>query len=361
MNQIKKTYDVIIIGGGFYGCVIALFLKNYYKNILIIEGESDILLKASQNNQARIHNGYHYPRSLLTALRSHENYGHFINDFPSTVVKGNTMIYAIAKNNSKITSSQFQKFCQKIGSPLKQASEMITQLFDEEMIEDIFEVQEDVFDVSKLRGIIKKTLQQYNIQVLLNSVVSRVTSIKEELCILLTTGEKIISKQIFNCSYSQINTILGNSSLPTLPLKHEVTEMPLVQLPKQFSNIGITVMDGPFFSIMPFPSRGLHSIHHVRYTPHTTSFNHTKNTKVTRSHFIYMLKDIQRYLPNLPQLIYKDSIYETKTILTQTEYTDARPILFRENYGIKNFHVVLGGKIDNIYDILEELKKSQKH
>jgi hypothetical protein len=27
-------------------------------------------------------------------------------------------------------------------------------------------------------------------------------------------------------------------------------------------------MGGPFFSTMPFPALGLHSVSHVRYTPH---------------------------------------------------------------------------------------------
>ena len=80
----NKIYDVSIIGGGFYGCMIAIHLKKRFKNIVIIEKERDLLLKASYNNQARIHHGYHYPRSAMTALRSQANYLRFINDFKNT-------------------------------------------------------------------------------------------------------------------------------------------------------------------------------------------------------------------------------------------------------------------------------------
>ena len=44
--------------------------------------------------------------------------------------------------------------------------------------------------------------------------------------------------------------------------------MALMQAPDVLKEIGVTVMDGPFFSMMPFPARGLHTLSHVRYTPH---------------------------------------------------------------------------------------------
>jgi hypothetical protein len=44
--------------------------------------------------------------------------------------------------------------------------------------------------------------------------------------------------------------------------------MALVEVPEPVRGLGITVMCGPFFSVMPFPPRGLHTLSHVRYTPH---------------------------------------------------------------------------------------------
>ena len=48
-------YDCIVIGGGFYGCMLALELRQKFKKILILEKENDILTRASLINQARIH------------------------------------------------------------------------------------------------------------------------------------------------------------------------------------------------------------------------------------------------------------------------------------------------------------------
>ncbi len=42
---------------------------------------------------------------------------------------------------------------------------------------------------------------------------------------------------------------------------------------KRLKNTGITVMDGPFFSLMPFGQTGLHSLTSVTFTPHETSYD----------------------------------------------------------------------------------------
>lgn len=355
-NSGKKKIDVVIIGGGFYGCIIALFLRKKFKNVVILEKEPDILLKASYNNQARIHNGYHYPRSFITALRSHINYSKFISEFKEAIVDDFLMTYAIAKN-SKTTSQQFLKFCQQIGSPIAPAPQKIKNYFTSRLVDDVFLVEEAVYSGVKLRKILKEKLSIAKVRVLSQTEVLRINPLKRAIGLDLVSSDRISSDVVINCAYSNINKILKRSALPLLPLKHEFTEMPLVKLPREIGKIGITIIDGPFFSIMPFPDKKLHTIHHVRYTPHYSTFN---IEEVINNHqaskFIYMIKDAKRYLPILEKAKYEGSIFEVKTLLTQSETTDARPILFKKDYKIKNFHIVLGGKIDNVYDIIEQIE-----
>ncbi|HEY7774372.1 MAG TPA: FAD-dependent oxidoreductase, partial [Marinagarivorans sp.] len=106
-------YDAIIIGGGFYGCSIAIYLaqKKRFKNILVIEQEPKIMQRASYTNQARIHNGYHYPRSFTTAYRSRINLPRFVKYWPDAVVNDFDKLYAIPRTGSKVTSKQFLRFC----------------------------------------------------------------------------------------------------------------------------------------------------------------------------------------------------------------------------------------------------------
>lgn len=53
-----KDYDVIIIGGGVVGCMVARYLSRYKLDILLIEKESDIGMGTSSANSAVMHAGY---------------------------------------------------------------------------------------------------------------------------------------------------------------------------------------------------------------------------------------------------------------------------------------------------------------
>ena len=119
----------------------------------------------------------------------------------------------------------------------------------------------------------------------------------------------VTAEYVFNCTYSQINKILQAADLSLVPLKHELTEMALVEVPDIVRHAGFTVMDGPFFSVMPFPARGVHSMSHVRYTPHhywqdragdnyIDAHRYLSNIK-PESHYVHMLKDAERYMPVL--------------------------------------------------------------
>ena len=55
------SYGAVIVGGGFYGCEVARELRRYFDRVLLLENEADLMHGASYNNQARVHQGYHYP------------------------------------------------------------------------------------------------------------------------------------------------------------------------------------------------------------------------------------------------------------------------------------------------------------
>lgn len=353
MKTHKNHYDALVIGGGIYGCVVALTLKHYFDRVAILEQTSSLMSRASYVNQARIHNGYHYPRSFLTALRSHINYLRFVKEYRTCINSRYQSIYAIARYNSKINPKQFVIICQQIGIPLKIANTKIKKLFNPQLVEEVFITKEAVFDSSKLQKIFAAQLMDKNIEIILNTNVERVF---QSATLKILTNSKVFSATfVFICAYSGINTILKNSYLPLLPFKHELAEILLVKVPHQLSRLGITLMDGPFFSILPFPKERLHSLSHVRYTPHTAWQETLKETltKNTNSHF--MITDIQRYIPLMKQIEYVKSMYEIKTLLLKNEIDDGRPILFRKNHGLKNLYIVMGGKIDNIYDIQQQI------
>ncbi|MBL1209091.1 FAD-dependent oxidoreductase [Geminocystis sp. GBBB08] len=365
-------YDAVVIGGGFFGCQLSIYLKQYLNSVLIIERESDLLQRASYNNQARVHNGYHYPRSILTALRSRISFPRFVEEYRECIDSDFVKYYAIGKIFSKVNANQFKLFCDRIQAPIEKADLTIKKLFNPSLIEEVFLTQEYAFDAVKLKERVYFDLEKAKINLRLNSEVIKLKRNENNELIEVFYQEKkqnnyleqITTKYLFNCTYSGINNILSASELPTIPLKHELTEMALVEVPDIIKDIGITVMCGPFFSIMPFPSRHLHSLSHVRYTPHCywqNSGNYSQNTdkifeySIKKSNYAYMIRDASRYMPLLENSQYRDSLWEVKTILPQSEIDDSRPILFKKHQGLQNLTCILGGKIDNVYDIPAQL------
>ena len=365
-----QHFDIAVIGGGFYGCTVAHELSRRNKRVLLLEKEADLMQRASYINQARIHQGYHYPRSILTAHRSRINFDRFVREFSECIYSDFEHYYAIGSNSSKISADQFRLFCELIGAPLSKASKEIKGLFDSSLVEDVFLVREYAFDAVKLKAIMVKALEEECIDVELNSRVNCISPAASGLKIDYDSpaGTRTFTTDyVFNCTYAQINQVMEKSGLSMVPLKHEFTEMALVQVPDHLQHMGFTVMDGPFFSIMPFPARGLHSLSHVRYTPHQHWRDQMGHPYMDAheyfrasnpgSRYAHMLKDAERYFPALKKIRYVESLWEIKTVLPQSEFDDSRPILFKRSEELPNVISIMGGKIDNIFDIREKLSE----
>lgn len=365
-----QQYDVAVIGGGFFGCSIALHVKRYVKNVVVIEKEPDIMLHASYNNQARVHGGYHYARSLLTALRSRVSFADFVRDYEDCVVNSFDKYYAVGRFFSKVSARHFYQFCQRIGADISPAPARIRALFNDNLIEDVFTVKEYAFDSLKLRARIKRELAATGVEVRTGTEVHKITHGAQGIMLELTQGgttQTLTAGRVFNCGYAHINSVNHRSGLPLVPLKHELTEMALVEVPDELRNVGLTIMDGPFFSIMPFPPRGLHTLSHVRYTPHVEWRDEPTNTDwrdghqfmrdhLPRTSFTRMAADARRYVPAVGKSRYVDSLWEVKTVLPSSEASDSRPILFVDSHGnVPGYTCIMGGKIDNVQDVLREI------
>ena len=65
-----RKFDKIIIGAGLYGCYAANLCGKRNETVLVLEYDEAPFQRATYINQARVHMGYHYPRSLSTAMKS---------------------------------------------------------------------------------------------------------------------------------------------------------------------------------------------------------------------------------------------------------------------------------------------------
>lgn len=359
-------HDALVIGGGFYGAAIAAYLKRRrgQAHVLLVERGRELLARASYNNQARVHNGYHYPRSFTTAYRSRVNCPRFLQDFPSAVKSDFAKLYAIARRNSKVTARQFERFCREIGARLQPADAKLSRLFEPRLIEKVFLVEEYAFDAARLADWARRELDEAGVEVVLNRRIVSIDAAAEGLVARGGEGgeQEFRARLVFNCTYSGLNQFGGSFAETHTKLKHEITEIALMSPPPALAGIGVTVMDGPFFSMMPFPARELHSLSHVRYTPHASWADgagidpygrldaYDRESRADR-----MVRDVSRYLPAVLDAHYVDSLFEVKTVLAKNEVDDGRPILYEKHPELPGCYSILGGKIDNIYDVLERL------
>ncbi len=369
-----ERFDAVVIGGGFYGVNIALELKTKYKlpRVLLVERSDSLLSRASGNNQARVHSGYHYPRSLSTAYRSQVNSNIFGRLWPSSVSDEVTAVYAISQIGSKVSSRQFEEFANRIGSHPRKAPKSITQLFDSRTVEQVYSVEEKVFNWVILRDWARDTLEWQKVEQIFSAHATEVLRLKDGnlgLAIQPSSGNayQVVSPKVFNCTYSAINQLKVEGSHLSHSLKHELTEIALVDAPSALSSLAITIMDGPFFSLLPYPSHpGYHTLSHVLYTPLAQLSESTnlalsgidiKSGMQGLSTFDLMRRDASRFVPSIAEARFKNSIFEIKTVLSENEVDDGRPILFHEDKNMRGLFTVMGGKIDNVRDALEHLGK----
>lgn len=359
----EPDFDIAVVGGGFYGCCLALFLRSVADKVVLFEAGGGLLERASRVNQARLHAGFHYPRSFVTALRSRLLQGRFAADFSDAVVDDFDMLYAIARRRSKISADRFHRMFAGMEAPISNAPRSLRALFDLDLIEDVFLCKEFAFDWSRLRSRLAPKLASEGVTLRLGETVERVETEADGMRLHSAGKGSTTASLVFNVTYASINALLLASGLKPLELKHELAEVALVEPPADFHKLAVTVMDGLFFSAMPYPSERLYSLTHVRYTPHFSWVDGEGGRSPYRiaeslpkdSRWRHMVLDAARYIPSFSETRYRSSLFDVKTVLVKNERDDGRPILLHQHKDAPRLFSVMGAKIDNIYDLFEAL------
>jgi glycine/D-amino acid oxidase-like deaminating enzyme len=347
-----RHVEAAVVGAGYFGCRAALHLRGLgFSRVLLLDREDAIMRRASFVNQARVHNGYHYPRSLGTAISSRNNYQRFCEEHAGAIRPGMRMIYAIARG-SRVSPAQFERFCARIEVECHEEPSLRRDLFDPACIEAAYTVQEVAFDATAIAADLRKRLYGAGVELGLGQDV-RVGRIASDRVELETSGGSVQTDVLVNCTYAGLDRI----GVPIRsPLKYELVEIGFVQPPLRLENLGVTVMDGPFFSVMPFPAFRCHSLTHVRYTPHA-AWTQPGDAPAgpPESRLVFMQRDAARYMPCLAQAERLGSMFDVKTVLRRSEESDARPILFEFDDATPHVVSILGAKMDNIYDALDAI------
>ena len=222
-----ESFDAIVIGGGFYGLYLAEHLAGRVARVALFEREPGLMEQASYNNQARIHNGYHYPRSLLTALRSRVNFARFVKEFQPAVDSTFESLYAVARRFSKVTAGQFLKTMQRIGAPISLAPKTISELIDPLYVEAVFLTEEFAFNATALRDLMVERVRRAGVDVRLSTSVRSVGSTLGDRVLVHVDGsgdnQEFVARHVFCCGYSALNAPGVGGSLPQVRLPATVT------------------------------------------------------------------------------------------------------------------------------------------
>lgn len=371
------NYDKIIIGAGIYGLYAALFCAKKGEKILLFEYDDEAVSRATYINQARVHNGYHYPRSFSTAIKSAKYFDRFNRDFDFAINKEFLKVYATSKEYSWTDAEQFRKFCKN--AKIKCKDLIPTQFFKENLCDGVFDTLEYTFDAMIIKDYYVNELKKYdNVTIKYSTRIKKIEKNEDtaKYDVLLEDNKIFSSGYLLNATYASTNQITEMLGFEKFKIKYEICEIILCKVSDNLKNVGITVMDGPFFSVMPFGKTGLHSLTSVTFTPHITSYdtlptfpcqndnnscspyqlgncNICPNKPETAWNYMYTLA--KKYLRENIELEYSHSLFSVKPILMASEIDDSRPTVIKQFSKNPTYISVLSGKINTIYDLDEVL------
>lgn len=371
------TYDKIIIGAGLYGLYSALFCARLGQNVLVLECDDAPFKRATYINQARVHMGYHYPRSISTAVKSRGYFDRFNNDYGFCVHSEFDQVYATSSNFSWTNAEQFKKFCNDANIMCE--DEPVSRYFKDGMCDGAFLTKEYTYDAQILKDYFLTELEKYKgVTILYSAVITAIENTGSVYSVTLQDSSAYCTPFLLNATYAGVNQILKMLSLEPFGIKYELCEIILCTVSDKLKNTGITVMDGPFFSIMPFGKTGLHSLTSVTFTPHMTSYESVPHFPCQgksngfcspqrlgncndcpakpQSAWPYMSNLAHKYLKDSLGFEYVSSLYSMKPILKASEIDDSRPTVIKKFSENPTFVSVLSGKINTVYDLDEVLK-----
>jgi hypothetical protein len=375
------SYDKIILGAGLYGLYSALFCGKLGENVLVLEHDSAPFKRATYINQARVHMGYHYPRSYSTAIKSAHYFERFMKDYSFCVLTEFDQVYATSANFSWTSAEQFMKFCKAANIRCDDVNP--SKYFNDRMCDGVFLTTEYTYDANILKEYFLKELAKHsNVEIKYNAKIKDINQTQTHFDISLENGDNYLTDFLLNATYASCNQILNKLGYESLKIKYELCEIILCKVSDKLKNVGITVMDGPFFSIMPFGKTGYHSLTSVTFTPHVTSydslptFNCQKRSNdfcsprqlgncndcsaKPESAWVYMSNMAKKYLKDEYEFKYAGSLFSMKPILKASEIDDSRPTVIKQYSTNPTFISVLSGKINTVYDLDEVLANGNK-
>ena len=331
---------ILIKGAGWYGCHIGLALLDAGHEVSIHESRRDIFLGASGNNPARLHSGFHYPRSSLTQESCMENQDKFMRAYGQLTHEVKDNIYAIAEHESLLDFGTYKKCIQKTAAWV----EVNPSRCGLRNVEGAVSVQERHIVIEKAREFFNENL-----------ITNLMFGPEHPARNLETEG---YYDWTIDCTFSQ------SAATPAKAIDRY--EPCLTVLLKTGTDMAITIMDGPFPSLYPWNEElGLCSLTSALYTPLSKfckSYSEAQEilSRTSLAKLMVQAKSMFRQMAYYyPELFNIDEILvqNLKTSIRAMPSSAADARLCRVVKTDPKSLVVLAGKIDAIFHAEQQVKE----
>lgn len=234
---------IAVVGAGFYGCHIALSLKRLGLDVELLEAESEILTRASGNNQFRLHQGFHYPRNFRTRIQSLEGFHAFKAHYPGLSSRVKNNVYAIPRRQSLTDFKTYRVIMAGSGLDFADVDPSDFGLID---CEGAVNTPEEVLNIGAAREYFRRQIGS-SLQV----------GVRVEIDNLLAASDY---SMIIDCTWGHEAKLDEVFFEPCMLLYYEDTV-------GRYDDLAITLVDGDLCSLYPTETSRLMTLSSVPFTP----------------------------------------------------------------------------------------------
>lgn len=352
-----------MLGGGVFGCTSALALAERGHDVTLFDRLPTLLGGASYHNQNRLHLGFHYPRDPQTAAQCQRGFARFAETFRACVVRGFTSAYFIAEEGSRTSPSEFMAFCAAQGLAVR-ALDPKTFSPRVERVALGVTTDEAVYDAGLLRAVLTERLVRARVTCVLGRAITAITRRNTGFSLDGEGGAAGDYDAVVNCTYADVQRLTASLGHAVTPRQYEYTAVAVVELDGA-APTGITVLDGPFMTVLPFGATGRHLLYHVEQTviarevaaqmdprwrdPRTAPF-----AQIDRgAWFAAMVRRSAEFVPSLGAARLAGVLEGPRMVLAHRDATDARPSITTLHE--PGYVTVFAGKVDHCLGAADEV------
>lgn len=362
----ERRPRIAIVGAGIFGATCAQELSEF-ADITLFERHPEVLQEVSFANQWRHHSGFHYPRSYDTIMEIHAARDDFEAVYGEAVRHEYPSYFCPSRWGIEIPAERYLAACQSnrlnfsIEAPPAEA-------IDLDQVSICVKSDEGVYDYYKLKAMVEERLEANpRIEVRMGTAVLDASIAEDGSKRVLYENADGKAEESFdylvNTTYSGLNLVAKWFGFPIEPLRFDLYELVVLDVP--IEQVCITIIDGPFTSLMGMGEKHRFLLSHIKQSvlkSVITEDGLPPDWGVYQSNAENMVRDASRYIPALKKSTIIRSVYATRAVNAFSRDFDARPTVIRSHgFGCWS---VLGGKIitcvSNAREIAQQIQEGER-